>query len=204
MNPRFFDWLSTAAGVGDAHWQLVAQSAVPPAATVLEVGAGTGNLLLKVKRAVPDATVIGLDSDAASLAVAAAKAFRLAVELQLDHGDAAQLSYPNGTFDRVLSSFVLHHLPENQQLMMLREIGRVLKPGGSLHLLDFTPGGKRTVFPPLPAGLSLRNQHNARSERHPQTGQTLALLKQAELLDCTEVGQGRSRLGQHAFFRAAH
>lgn len=189
--------------MGDAHWQLVAQAAVLPAASVLEIGAGTGNLLLKVKRAVPDATVIGLDSDAASLTVAAAKASRLGVELQLDHGDAAQLPYPTESFDRILSSFVLHHLPENQQLMMLQEIGRVLKPGGSLHLLDFTPGGKRTVFAPLPTELSRRSQQIARSERRTQVRGTLALLTQAGLSDCTRVGLGRSRLGQHSFYRAS-
>lgn len=140
-----------AAGVGDAHWQLIAQSAVPPGATVLDIGVGTGNLLLKVKRAVPDATVVGLDSDAASLAVAAAKASRLVAEVQLDHGDAAHLTYPDATFDRVLSAFLLHHLPLDQQLRMLREVRRVLKPGGSLHLLDFTPGGKADVANTTPA-----------------------------------------------------
>ena len=200
VNPRIFDWLSMAAGVGDAHWQLIAQAAVPPGATVLDIGVATGNLLLKVKRAVPDATVVGLDSDAASLAFAATKASRLAAEVQLDRGDAAHLTYPDATFDRVLSAFLLHHLPLDQQLRMLREVRRVLKPGGSLHLLDFTPGGKGVVFHPLSVELS-RRQPNTSSERHPQSGHTLALM-QTELFDGTQVGQGRSRLGHHAFYRA--
>lgn len=190
MNPRIFDWLSVAAGVGDAHWQLIAQAAVPPGAAVLEIGVGTGNLLLKVKRAVPDATVVGLDSDAASLAVAATKASRLAADLQLDQGDAAHLTYPDATFDRVLAAFLLHHIPLDRQLRMLREVRRVLKPGGSLHLLDFTPGGKGRVIGSLPVEVSRR-----------QAGHTLALM-QTELFDCTQVGQGRSRLGHHAFYRA--
>lgn len=176
--------------MGDAHWQLIAQAAVPPGAAVLDIGVGTGNLLLKVKRAVPDATVVGLDNDAASLAVAATKASRLAAEVRLDHGDAAHLTYPDATFDRVLSAFLLHHLPLDQQLRMLREVRRVLKPGGSLHLLDFTPGGKGRC-----------RQYDTSSERHPQSGHTLALM-QTELFDGTEVGQGRSRLGHHAFYRA--
>lgn len=201
VNPRIFDWLSMAAGVGDAHWQLIAQAAVPPGATVLDIGVGTGNLLLKVTRAVPDATVVGLDSDAASLAFAVTKASRLAVDVRLDHGDAAHLAYPDATFDRVLSAFLLHHLSKDQQLRMLREVRRVLKPAGSLHLLDFTPSGKGRVFRPLPVKLS-RSHHNTSSERHPQNGQTLALVKQAELFDCTQVAQGRTRLGHHAFYRA--
>ena len=185
--------------MGDAHWQLLGQSAVPPAATVLEIGAGTGNLLLKIKRAVPGATVIGLDSDAAALAVAAAKAARLGIELHLDHGDAAQLPYPDETFDRILSAFVLHHLPEDQQLVMLQEVGRILKPRGSLHLLDFTFARNRPPSAPVAVEPSRRSR---RSGRPTQTGQTLALLKQAGLLDCAQVGQGRSRLGRHAFYRA--
>jgi ubiquinone/menaquinone biosynthesis C-methylase UbiE len=180
VNPWIFDWLSMAAGVGDAHWQLIAQAAVPPGATVLDIGAGTGNLLLKVKRAVPDATVVGLDSDAASLAFAATKASRLATEVQLDRGDAAHLTYPDAMFDRVLSAFLLHHLALDQQLRMLREVRRVLKPGGSLHLVDFTPDGKGMV----------------------SSMQTLALVNQTELFDGSQVGLGRSRLGHHAFYRA--
>jgi len=73
---------------------------------------------------------------------------------------------------------------------MLREVRRVLKPGGSLHLLDFTLGGKGRC-----------RQYDTSSERHPQSGHTLALM-QTELFDGTEVGQGRSRLGHHAFYRA--
>ena len=202
MNPRIFDWLSTAAGVGDAHWQLIAQAAVPPGAAVLDIGVGTGNLLLKVKRAVPDATVVGLDSDAASLAFAATKASQLMTDVQLDHGDATHLAYADATFDRVLSAFLLHHLSEAQQLRMLQQVRRVLKPGGSLHLLDFTPGGKGMVFRPLSVEVSRRRRHGTRSERHPDSGQTLALANQAQLFGGSEVGRGKSRLGHHAFYRA--
>lgn len=201
VNPRLFDWLSAAAGVSDAHWQLIAQAAVPPGATVLDIGAGTGNLLLKVKRAVPDAAVVGLDSDFAALAVAATKVSRLAADVQLDHGDAAQLAYPDATFDRVVSAFLLHHLPEDQQHRMLREVRRVLKPGGSLHLLDFTPGGKTKAFQPLSSHLSRRGHRDAHSEPHPDSGDTLTLM-QTELFDGSQVGQGTSRLGHHAFYRA--
>ncbi|WP_161600544.1 class I SAM-dependent methyltransferase [Mycolicibacterium hodleri] len=201
MNPRLFDWLSAAAGIGDTHWQLIAQAAVPPGATVLDIGAGTGNLLLKVKRAVPDATVVGLDSDLASLTVAATKASRLAADVQLDHGDATHLSYPDATFDRVVSAFLLHHLPEDQRHRMLREVRRVLKPGGSLHLVDFTPGGKTRAFRPLSVDLSHRSHHDAHSEPHPDSGDTLALM-QTELFDGSQVGKGTSRLGHHAFYRA--
>jgi ubiquinone/menaquinone biosynthesis C-methylase UbiE len=114
--------------------------------------------------------VVGLDSDFAALGVAATKASRLAADVQLDHGDAAQLAYPDATFDRVVSAFLLHHLPEDQQHRMLREVRRVLKPGGSLHLLDFTPGGKTRAFWPLSVDVSHRSLHDAHSELHPDSG----------------------------------
>jgi SAM-dependent methyltransferase len=55
----------------------------------------------------------------------------------LDQGFANELPYLNGSFDRVLSSFMFHHLEEHDREKMLRETLRVLKPAGSLHLLDF-------------------------------------------------------------------
>ncbi|MEW1722943.1 class I SAM-dependent methyltransferase [Streptomyces sp. NPDC093109] len=168
MSPRSYDWLSRAAGVGDAHWQLVAQAAIGPRATVLEIGAGTGNVLLKVKRAAPGAVAIGLDTNAASLAAAARKAVEAGVELRLDLGDAAHLPYPDAGVDRVLASFVLHHIPDEQQPAVLHEIRRVLKPGGSLHLLDFTAAPTR----------------RPRDQR--------ALLAQAGLLDPVQLGEGEA------------
>ena len=90
---------------------------------------GTGNLLLLAARAVPDATVIGLDPDPRVLAIAARKARRAGVTLRLDRGYADRLPYPDGSVDRVLSAFMLHHLPADQQHDALREVRRVLGAG---------------------------------------------------------------------------
>jgi len=197
ISPRFYDWLSLAAGVGDAHWQLVAQAAIGDDATVLEIGVGTGNVLLKVKRAVPASIAIGLDTSTASLAAAAGKAARAGVELRLDHGDAAELPYPDATMDRVLSSFMFHHLPDEQSLATLREVRRVLKPHGSLHLLDFVAGARRPsrALAMLPGPL--------RDRRRPRPVDPLELMTQAGLASPVHLGEGRSRLGRHTFYRAS-
>lgn len=209
ISPRSYDWLSRAAGVGDAHWQLVAQAAIGPHATVLEIGAGTGNVLLKVKRAAPGSIAIGLDPNAASLAAAARKAVDAGVELQLDHGDAAHLPYSDASVDRVLSSFVLHHIPDDQKLAVLHEIRRVLKPGGSLHLLDFTEAATRGPLNRLLAALPGRRRHDHHQHddddghHRRRAADPPALMTQAGLLDPVQLGEGTSRLGRHAFYQAS-
>jgi ubiquinone/menaquinone biosynthesis C-methylase UbiE len=199
LTPRYFDWLTRVAGVGDAHWQLVAQAAIGTDAAVLEIGAGTGNVLLKVKRTAPQSMVTGLDSDLASLAVAAQKAAEAGVHLQLDHGDASHLPYPDNTFDRVLSSFVAHHIPDGQRAAAMLEVFRVLKPGGSCHFLDFTPG---TGHEPNRFRAAVTSSHRHDHHHEADSSDLPMLLEQAGLLQPVQIGEGTSLLGRHAFYRA--
>ena len=60
---------------------------------------------------------------------------------QLDQGFADALPYPDASFDRVLSSFMFHHLSRDVKEKTLREARRVLKPGGRFHMVDFAPAG---------------------------------------------------------------
>jgi ubiquinone/menaquinone biosynthesis C-methylase UbiE len=131
-----YDPFSRLLGARDSHWQLVAQAAIEPGAVVLDIGAGTGSALLLAKRAVPGATMIGLDPSAEALALAGRKASRAKLELQLDHGYADRLPYPDGSIDRVLSAFMFHHLTAAEKPAALSEVRRVLAPSGRLHLLD--------------------------------------------------------------------
>jgi ubiquinone/menaquinone biosynthesis C-methylase UbiE len=184
--------------VSDAQWQLVAQAAIGIYAAVLEIGAGTGNVLLKVKRAAPQAMATGVDSDLASLAFAAQKAAQAGVDLQLDHGDASHLPYPDNTFDRVLSSFVAHHIPDEQKPAAMREVFRVLKPGGSCHFLDFTTGTSHEPYR-FRTAIASRHKHH----RHePQSFDVPKLLAKAGLRQPVQIGEGSSLLGRHAFYRA--
>jgi ubiquinone/menaquinone biosynthesis C-methylase UbiE len=80
---------------------------------------------------------VGIDPDPKALRRATAKAVRAGTEVRFDRGFAGELPYADASFDRVLSSFVFHHLDSTEKERMLREARRVLKPGGSLHLLDF-------------------------------------------------------------------
>ena len=115
---------------------LLAQAGLRTGQTVLEIGCGTGNLALLAKADEPGATVVGLDPDLAALARAWRKARRRGLTVQLDRGYADALPYPDASMDRVLSSLMLHHLPEPEREQALREVVRVLRPGGEMHVVD--------------------------------------------------------------------
>ena len=62
---------------------------------------------------------------------------RAGVAIQFDRGFSDELPYPDASFDRVFSSFMFHHLRAEERGKTLREVRRILAPGGSLHMLDF-------------------------------------------------------------------
>jgi ubiquinone/menaquinone biosynthesis C-methylase UbiE len=134
----FYDPVVKLIGGDSARRVLIEQAALQPGARVLEVGCGTGSLLMAVKRTEPRADVTGLDPDPNALARVQRKADAAAVAIRLDRGFSDALPYPDASFDRVFSCFMLHHLTGvEEKVGTLREIRRVLKPGGRLHLLDF-------------------------------------------------------------------
>lgn len=136
-----YDPFTRLIGAGAAHAQLADQAELDSAHRVLEIGCGTGNLALLVQRTHPSLEVTGLDPDPRALARAGRKAHRSGLTLTLDRGFADQLPYPEARFDRVLSSLMFHHLDAEQQVSALREVRRVLRPGGSLHLMDLSGDG---------------------------------------------------------------
>lgn len=128
-----FTWLT---GVARLHRRLLAQVDLHPGARVLEIGCGTGNLLLLAHRLAPGVVTTGIDPDRAALAQARRKARRRGIDVRLDHGFADALPYPDASVDVVLSSLMLHHLPSAEKAPALREARRVLRPGGRLLVLD--------------------------------------------------------------------
>jgi len=132
-----YDPLVRLLGGDQARRALLEQAALRPGHAVLDVGCGTGSLATLVKGLHPGVQVTGVDPDPKALERARRKAARANVSVRLDRGFADALPYPDASFDRVLSSFVFHHLQEDEKGWMLSEARRVLKPGGSLHLLDF-------------------------------------------------------------------
>jgi ubiquinone/menaquinone biosynthesis C-methylase UbiE len=135
-----YDPLVRLLGGNSARAALVKQAALQAGERVLEIGSGTGTLLMMIKRQHPDVTVTGLDPDPRALARARRKADAASMLIQLDRGFSDALPYPSGSFDCVFSCFMFHHLEQiNDKEQTLREIRRVLKSRGRLALLDFAP-----------------------------------------------------------------
>lgn len=104
---------------------------------ILDVGCGTATLAIMLKQQRPDVEAVGIDGDEDILRIAAKKAAKSGVKLQLDQGLSYEMAYADGDFDKALSSFFFHHLNHEEKGGTLREIHRVLKPGGELHIADW-------------------------------------------------------------------
>ncbi len=105
---------------------------------LLDVGSGTGSLAVLVKQKHPGAEVVGLDGDPSVLEIARLKAKRRGMAINFDLGMSYALPYPDGHFDVVLTSLILHHLERQNKLKTAREMFRVLRPGGQLVGVDFS------------------------------------------------------------------
>ena len=132
-----YDPLVGWLGFDRARQDLISQANIKPDQHILDVGCGTGTFVLLLKRQYASLQVTGLDPDPKALHRAKTKVTRAGVSVQLDLGYADELPYKEQSFDRVLSSFMFHHLEGEDREKSLKEVLRVLKPGGSFHLLDF-------------------------------------------------------------------
>lgn len=127
---------------------LVENSHLSAGQRVLDLGCGTGTLTIQIKQFSPLIELIGLDGDPTVLQIARSKAEAAGLDIKWKEGIAYDLPYPTGSFDRVISSLMFHHLTTSNKLKAFQEVFRILKPGGEFHLLDFgkpTSTGMRLV-----------------------------------------------------------
>lgn len=117
--------------------ELLRQAGLEPGQRILDLGCGTGTLALMVKQTHPNVDVFGLDADLEALQLARAKLEHAGAEAQLEQGLAAVLPYPAKSFDTVLSSLFFHHLSRELKQDAMREVFRVLRPGGQFHIADW-------------------------------------------------------------------
>ena len=101
---------------------------------VLDVGCGTGLFAARVRQAVPQAQVWGIDLVAGMLRKGAGRWHRHAAHVQPVQADSGRLPFADGAFDFITCANSFHHYPHQERAVA--EMHRVLKPGGRLLLID--------------------------------------------------------------------
>ena len=141
--PRFYD-ISTAVHFGGrrrTHYRrLLEATGVGAGERVLDVGCGPGYFARMLAEAVgPEGSVVGIDAAPEMTAYAGRKARHLP-NCRFQPGSAESLPFPDSEFDLVVSSLVMHHLPDDARQRAVGEMRRVLRPRGRLLLADMRIG----------------------------------------------------------------
>lgn len=103
---------------------------------VLDFGSGIGNSLPYLRGAFPRADITCLDVSLKSLDLSQQ---RFPGAARACHFDGRSIPFPDNHFDLIFTACVFHHIPEEQHLAALREIRRVLTPGGRFFLFEHNP-----------------------------------------------------------------
>lgn len=177
--------------------RLLSEAQIPPDARVLDIGCGTGTLMVMAKRANPDAEIVGVDPDPKALAIARKKAARRGLAIQFHQGYSQKIPFPDGSFDRVFSSMMLHHLKADVKRATFAEVRRLLRPTGRFHAMDFGPirGGFAKLF-------------ERYLRRHAEIADNLdgrlpEMMSQAGLGEVEETGSTSKLVGSFSFYRAS-
>jgi ubiquinone/menaquinone biosynthesis C-methylase UbiE len=116
---------------------LLAQAGLKAGDRVLDLACGTATLTIAAKQACANAQIVGLDGDPQILELARAKAQAAGVDLQFELALSHQAPLADASTDVVLSSLFFHHIARDAKLATFREMHRVLRPGGRIHIADW-------------------------------------------------------------------
>jgi len=192
----FYDPFVRLFGGDSAKKVLLDHAALTSGLRVLDIGCGTGTLAVLIKRLHPAVSVVGLDPDPKALARARHKADRERLAIPFDRGFSDQLPYAQASFDRVFSSFMYHHLPHDEKENTLREVRRVLRPGGSFHLMDF-------AGPHEHHGLFAHLFHAGECLQDNDASAILDLFRQSGFTSSQKLSERRLIFGPIAYYQAS-
>lgn len=179
--------------------ELIARASIQDGHHVLDLGCGTGTLMLMVRQAHPGATVWGIDADRKIIRIAKEKALQQNAPLFFHPGLATRMEYPDASFHRVISSLFFHHLTSEDKILALRESYRILKPGGELHIADWGKPQNRLM---RVAFLLVQAFDGFRTTRDSVDGRLPALIKEAGFEDVEEGSRIMTVFGTLAQYHA--
>ncbi len=105
---------------------------------VLDVGCGTGSMAIMLKQLEPKCRVVAIDPDPKVLSIAKRKAEQAQVQIQWKQGFLDdQTIGVNQKFTKVLSTLVLHQTPVETKQQILKMLGGILEPSGTLCIADY-------------------------------------------------------------------
>jgi len=139
-HPRGYELMAEVALLGrrrEIFLRLAALARVRPGDRVLDVGCGTGYLTrILAALAGADGQVTGVDPSARMIEYARRRA---PLNCTYVAGEAQSLDLPDESFDVVVSSLAVHHIPDEERPAAMREMFRVLRPGGRLLIAEYRP-----------------------------------------------------------------
>jgi ubiquinone/menaquinone biosynthesis C-methylase UbiE len=135
---RFYDWL-IKVWLREEQFKKVAVDSMKLTSEdiVLDLACGTATLSILIKQKFPNAEVHGIDGDENILKIAEQKVKQIDIDVKIKKGLSYSLPYPDGMFDKIVTSLFFHHLTDQQKLETILEIKRVLKPNGILVVADW-------------------------------------------------------------------
>ncbi len=167
---RRYDLMVTLLSLGRGgrfREEVIERAGIEPGHRVLDVGCGPGRLALDIAEVVgAEGRVCGIDAAEEMVALAASKAAKAGLEVDFQVASAGELPFEEASFDRVVSTLVYHHLPDDVLEASLREIRRVLVPGGRVVIFDFEPGSGPPVHRALGGLFRLFGHHHAHGHSH--------------------------------------
>jgi demethylmenaquinone methyltransferase/2-methoxy-6-polyprenyl-1,4-benzoquinol methylase len=138
LGPRYDRWATLLSFGQDPRWRrfLVSRLDVQPLDTVLDVATGTAAVALELARQ-KDCYVIGVDQSREMLEVGKQRVLLAGAteKVRLQEADARALPFDDGTFDGVTFTYLLRYVQD--PAATLRELARVVRPGGVMAGLEF-------------------------------------------------------------------
>lgn len=197
------DWLTplydiVARLTGERRFKrrLIETARITAGHDVLDLGCGTGTLALMAQAACPGAKVTGMDIDPRILEIARRKIERAGASITLQQGSATDPPFPRASFDRILTTLMLHHLTTAQKRETLAAACRLLRPGGELHIADW---GKPHNALMRVASIGFRHFDGGETTEANLGGELPALVEAAGFQDVAETERWMTPFGTLAF-----